>query len=155
VLARHALPPLDLSPQLRQAAAVSKAWPFEEARKIIHRMGRHTRPPSEIIFETGYGPSGLPHIGTFGEVARTTMVRTAFRLLTRDEQYGETNKVLFGEWLSTWVPRCIAAAQALQPIWSQPADKSVTFADSLDAAKQKFRSLLEDLGLDVPKELDQ
>jgi propane monooxygenase small subunit len=63
--------------------------------------------------------------------------------------------VLFGEWLATWVPRCLDAAHALQPIWSQPAEKSVTFADSLDAAKQKFRSLLEDLGLDTPKELDQ
>jgi propane monooxygenase small subunit len=57
--------------------------------------------------------------------------------------------------MATWVPRCLDAAQALQPIWSQPADKSVTFASSLDAAKQKFRSLLEDLGLDSPKELDQ
>ncbi|MFG1817628.1 aromatic/alkene monooxygenase hydroxylase subunit beta [Kribbella sp. NPDC049174] len=81
--------------------------------------------------------------------------RNLFRLLTRDEQYGETNKVLFGEWLATWVPRSLAAAQALQPIWSQPADKAVTFADSFEAAKQKFRSLLDELGLDIPKELDQ
>jgi lysyl-tRNA synthetase class 1 len=81
----HRLPALDLSPELRQAAAQSKAWPFEEARKVIHRIGRRATPPREIIFETGYGPSGLPHIGTFGEVARTTMVRTAFRLLTGDE----------------------------------------------------------------------
>jgi propane monooxygenase small subunit len=81
--------------------------------------------------------------------------RNLFRLLTRDAEYGESNKVLFGEWLATWVPRCLDAAHALQPIWSQPAEKSVTFADSLDAAKQKFRSLLEDLGLDTPKELDQ
>jgi len=81
--------------------------------------------------------------------------RNLFRLLTRDEEYGETNKVLFGEWLTTWVPRSLAAAQALQPIWSQPADKAVTFASSFDAAKQKFRSLLDELGLDTPKELDQ
>jgi propane monooxygenase small subunit len=76
-------------------------------------------------------------------------------LLTRDAEYGETNKVLFGEWLATWVPRCVDAAHALQPIWSQPADKAVTFASSFDAAKQKFRSLLTELGLDSPKELDQ
>jgi propane monooxygenase small subunit len=81
--------------------------------------------------------------------------RNLFRLLSRDDEFGETNKKLFGEWLATWVPRCLDAAHALQPIWSQPADKSVTFASSLDAAKQKFRSLLEDLGLDSPKELDQ
>jgi lysyl-tRNA synthetase class 1 len=79
------LPALDLSPAIRQAAAQSKAWPFEEARKIIQRIERRQSPPAEVIFETGYGPSGLPHIGTFGEVARTTMVRTAFRLLTGDE----------------------------------------------------------------------
>jgi lysyl-tRNA synthetase, class I len=69
-------------PPLREAAEVSKAWPFEEARKLIARL-RHA-PKSEVIFETGYGPSGLPHIGTFGEVARTTMVRHAFRVLTDD-----------------------------------------------------------------------
>ena len=67
---------------LREAAEVSKAWPFEEARKLIERLKRS--PKSEVIFETGYGPSGLPHIGTFGEVARTTMVRHAFRVLTED-----------------------------------------------------------------------
>ena len=67
---------------LREAAKVSKAWPFEEARKLIARLGR--APKSEVVFETGYGPSGLPHIGTFGEVARTTMVRHAFRVMTGD-----------------------------------------------------------------------
>ena len=55
--------------------------------------------------------------------------RTLFQLLTRDEQHGEANKALFGQWLTTWVPRCLDAAHALQPIWSQPADKAVTFAD--------------------------
>ena len=52
------------------AAAEAKAWPFEEARKIIKRYEK-TGYPEAILFETGYGPSGLPHIGTFGEVART------------------------------------------------------------------------------------
>ena len=70
------------SQTLREAAEASKAWPFEEARKLIARLERSPR--SEVIFETGYGPSGLPHIGTFGEVARTTMVRHAFRVLTGD-----------------------------------------------------------------------
>jgi lysyl-tRNA synthetase, class I len=66
----------------RAAAEASKAWPFEEARKLCARLERHER--QEVIFETGYGPSGLPHLGTFGEVARTGMVRHAFRVLTRD-----------------------------------------------------------------------
>jgi lysyl-tRNA synthetase, class I len=68
---------------LRDLAEQSNAWPFEEARKIVARLKK--KPKDEVIFETGYGPSGLPHIGTFGEVARTTMVRHAFRVLTDDK----------------------------------------------------------------------
>ncbi|HYF23631.1 MAG TPA: lysine--tRNA ligase, partial [Caulobacteraceae bacterium] len=96
----------DLSPLARDA----RAWPFEQARNLLARVIRLRLPESEraeatrliadgkadeavkawpnlarpVIFETGYGPSGLPHIGTFQEVARTTMVRTAFRALTGD-----------------------------------------------------------------------
>lgn len=70
-------------PKLRDLAEQSNAWPFEEARKIVARLKK--QPKDEVIFETGYGPSGLPHIGTFGEVARTTMVRHAFRVLTEDK----------------------------------------------------------------------
>ena len=73
-------PPLD--PALLDAARSSAAWPFEEARKVVARLERTGR--REALFETGYGPSGLPHIGTFGEVARTTMVRNAFRILTEE-----------------------------------------------------------------------
>jgi lysyl-tRNA synthetase class 1 len=68
---------------LRELAEKSSAWPFEEARKIIARWKKN--PKDEVIFETGYGPSGLPHIGTFGEVARTAMVRHAFRVLSDDK----------------------------------------------------------------------
>jgi lysyl-tRNA synthetase class 1 len=68
--------------EFRRVAEDSSAWPFEEARKLVARVKKH--PKDEVVFETGYGPSGLPHIGTFGEVARTTMVRHAFRLLTGD-----------------------------------------------------------------------
>ena len=69
---------------LRHLAENANAWPFEEARKIVARCRRSSQ-KNEVIFETGYGPSGLPHIGTFGEVARTTMVRHAFRVLTEDK----------------------------------------------------------------------
>ena len=68
--------------EIRELAAASRAWPFEEARKVVDRLARQPEPPGVVIFETGYGPSGLPHIGTFGEVARTTMVRHAFETLT-------------------------------------------------------------------------
>jgi lysyl-tRNA synthetase, class I len=73
-----------MSPKaLREAAETSKAWPFEEARKLVARLERSQR--KEVIFETGYGPSGLPHLGTFGEVARTNMVRRAFHALVGDD----------------------------------------------------------------------
>ena len=66
----------------RAAALTSKAWPFEEARKLLARHGDGGPAKGHVLFETGYGPSGLPHIGTFGEVARTTMVRRAFEALS-------------------------------------------------------------------------
>ncbi|MGL4291026.1 MAG: lysine--tRNA ligase [Phreatobacter sp.] len=75
---------LTLTPALLEAAKVSTAWPFEEAKKLVARLAK-TPKAGPVVFETGYGPSGLPHIGTFGEVARTTMVRTAFRVLTEDK----------------------------------------------------------------------
>ena len=68
--------------ELREAALVSKAWPFEEARKLVKRYAKAPPQKGYVLFETGYGPSGLPHIGTFGEVARTTMVRRAFEAIS-------------------------------------------------------------------------
>ncbi len=70
---------LDLE-QIRNAAMTSKAWPYEEARKLLKRWPDGK--PEPVVFETGYGPSGLPHIGTFNEVLRTTMVRHAYEELT-------------------------------------------------------------------------
>jgi lysyl-tRNA synthetase class 1 len=70
---------MTVDPALRAAALESKAWPFEEARKVLARAKKLGK--TQVIFETGYGPSGLPHIGTFGEVARTTMVRKAFHTM--------------------------------------------------------------------------
>ena len=66
----------------RDAAMRSKAWPFEEARKIVQRYEKAPPEKGHVLFQTGYGPSGLPHIGTFGEVARTTMVRRAFQQIS-------------------------------------------------------------------------
>jgi lysyl-tRNA synthetase class 1 len=68
----------------RALAEAARAWPFEEARKIVERIGGKTPPKGYVLFETGYGPSGLPHIGTFAEVVRTTMVRQAFQRLRPD-----------------------------------------------------------------------
>lgn len=67
---------------LHTAAQVSKAWPFEEARKLVKRYPQGKPDGSPVLFETGYGPSGLPHIGTFQEVLRTTLVRRAYEVLS-------------------------------------------------------------------------
>lgn len=61
-----------------------KAWPFEEALALKQRLGGQPPAKGYVLFETGYGPSGLPHIGTFGEVARTSMVRRAFQEIAPD-----------------------------------------------------------------------
>ena len=77
--------PMDTAPGLELARA-AHAWPFDEARKALARLERREKrglpTPEAVIFETGYGPSGLPHIGTFGEVARTSWVRRAFVLMS-------------------------------------------------------------------------
>ena len=70
---------------VREQALVAKAWPFEEARKLLGRLERRkaeAEAVERIVFETGYGPSGLPHIGTFGEVARTSWVRRALEAMS-------------------------------------------------------------------------
>ena len=66
----------------RAFALAARAWPFEEARKLVARYKDGPPAKGYVLFETGYGPSGLPHIGTFGEVVRTTMVRQAIRRMS-------------------------------------------------------------------------
>tara|TARA_R110002096_G_scaffold14582_5_gene50722 strand:+ start:35230 stop:36879 length:1650 start_codon:yes stop_codon:yes gene_type:complete len=68
--------------QLREEALKSKAWPFDEARKLLKRLKGQLPPKGYVLFETGYGPSGLPHLGTFGEVARTAMIQHAFEVIS-------------------------------------------------------------------------
>ena len=71
-----------LDPAIRDAAQISQAWPFVEARKLLARYPDGKPGDAPIVFETGYGPSGLPHIGTFQEVFRTTLVQRAYETLT-------------------------------------------------------------------------
>ena len=68
--------------EMRAVAETSKAWPFEEARRLVKRYEKAPPEKGYVLFETGYGPSGLPHLGTFGEVLRTTMIRRAFEVLS-------------------------------------------------------------------------
>ena len=81
------------------AARVSKAWPFQEAQRLLKRYPDGTKPDgSPVLFETGYGPSGLPHIGTFQEVLRTTLVRRAFEaLIGAKPEEGKTRLVAFSD----------------------------------------------------------
>ena len=113
------LPALDITDDLVEAAGKSKAWPFEEARKLIKRYEKSGFPQT-VLFETGYGPSGLPHIGTFGEVARTTMVRTAFRLLTADKV--ATRLLCFSDDMDGMrkIPDSVPDKAALEPYLHQP-----------------------------------
>ena len=69
----------------REEGIKSKAWPFEEARRLLNRYKDVEPSKGYVLFQTGYGPSGLPHIGTFGEVSRTTMVKKAFDITYENE----------------------------------------------------------------------
>jgi lysyl-tRNA synthetase, class I len=78
------------------AAAEARSWPFEEAKRLMVRLDRIPGGSDKtVIFETGYGPSGLPHIGTFGEVARTSMVRHAFNVMTEGRR--KTRLICFSD----------------------------------------------------------
>ncbi|MFG1422432.1 lysine--tRNA ligase [Roseixanthobacter liquoris] len=107
-----------LAAELHAFAETATAWPFEEARKIVARLKR--RPKDEVLFETGYGPSGLPHIGTFGEVARTTMVRHAFRVLTEDKI--KTRLLCFSDDMDGMrkIPENVPDRAALEPYLQMP-----------------------------------
>ena len=85
-----------LDPALFPVLADARAWPFEEARRLIARLEKMPGGRDKtVIFETGYGPSGLPHVGTFGEVARTSMVRHAFEVLTEGKR--KTRLICFSD----------------------------------------------------------
>jgi len=85
--------------ELIDAARTSKAWPFQEAQRLLKRYPDGAKPDgSPVLFETGYGPSGLPHIGTFQEVLRTTLVRRAFEaLIGAKPEDGKTRLVAFSD----------------------------------------------------------
>lgn len=88
------------------------------------------------------------------DAARDARVaRTLFRMLSDDEQYGEENRATMQSWLSEWTPRSVAAARAMQPIWSQPAEKVIRFEESLEHSRQRFTEMLGELNLDA-KDLD-
>ncbi len=135
---------------LRELAEQSHAWPFEEARKVVARLKR--RGKDEVIFETGYGPSGLPHIGTFGEVARTTMVRHAFRVLTGDKI--KTRLIAFSDDMDALrkVPDNVANKEMLSRHLGQPLtrvpDPFGTHGSFADHNNARLRAFLDQFGFD-------
>ncbi|WMT87703.1 lysine--tRNA ligase [Pelagibacterium sp. 26DY04] len=145
----HTLPPLD--PDAIVAATKARAWPFEEARKVVKRAEKLGK--DEVIFETGYGPSGLPHIGTFGEVMRTTMVRTAFRLLTGDSI--KTRLICFSDDMDGMrkIPDNVPSKEALEPFLQKPltavpdpwTNEFASFGDHNNAMLRRF---LDTFGFD-------
>jgi len=135
---------------LRELAEQSHAWPFEEARKIVARLKR--KPKDEVIFETGYGPSGLPHIGTFGEVARTTMVRHAFRVLTDDKI--KTRLIAFSDDMDGLrkvpdnVPNREMMAQHLGKPLTRVPDPFGTHSSFAEHNNARLRAFLDQFGFD-------
>ncbi|MEL6322773.1 MAG: lysine--tRNA ligase [Pseudomonadota bacterium] len=105
-------------------AEQAKAWPFEQARAILARLEQMSKAgqphKGPVIFETGYGPSGLPHIGTFGEVVRTTMVRHAFETLAGDTY--ETRLICVSDDMDGMrkVPPTVPNPESLEPYLQMP-----------------------------------
>ena len=101
-------------------AEEAKAWPFVEARGLADRLEKMAGdgPDRPVLFETGYGPSGLPHIGTFGEVVRTSMVRQAFETLTGRQ----TRLICFSDDMDGLrkVPENIPNPELLRPYLNRP-----------------------------------
>jgi propane monooxygenase small subunit len=81
--------------------------------------------------------------------------KVCFAPLVHDREFADHNRQLMDGWLSAWVPRALAAARTMQPLWSQPDSLPPRFEDSLDRAKNRFARILGDLGLETPKELAQ
>ncbi|MCU7724365.1 toluene hydroxylase [Actinoplanes sp. KI2] len=78
-----------------------------------------------------------------------------FDLLANDREFAEHNNRILNGWLASWVGLTMPAARALQPLWSQPDSKPIRFEDALDRVKSRFAGIVEDLGLELPKELDR
>lgn len=143
----------ELDDALVLAAQSSKAWPFEEARRLVKRLDRLREPKSEVIFETGYGPSGLPHIGTFGEVARTAMVQHAFNLLTIGSH--ETRLICFSDDMDglrkvpTNVPnQDMLAAHLDKPLSTVPDPFSNEYESFAHHNNARLRRFLDQFGFD-------
>ncbi|MBS0241945.1 MAG: lysine--tRNA ligase [Proteobacteria bacterium] len=136
------------------AAREARAWPFEEARRLIERLDKMKGGKTKtVIFETGYGPSGLPHIGTFGEVARTSMVRHAFEVLTEGKR--KTRLICFSDDMDGFrkVPGNVPNQEMLAgyidtPLTSVPDPFSNQFPSFAHHNNARLRAFLDTFGFE-------
>ncbi len=135
---------------LNHLAETAKAWPFDEARRLQKRLRGQVPDKGYVLFETGYGPSGLPHIGTFGEVARTTMVRQAYETLT-----GHPTKLFaFSDDMDGLrkvpgnVPNADMIAQHLEKPLTQIPDPFGTHESFAHHNNARLRSFLDEFGFE-------
>ncbi len=143
--------------ELIDAARSSKAWPFQEAQRLLKRYPDGAKPDgSPIVFETGYGPSGLPHIGTFQEVLRTTFVRRAFEaLIGAKPEDGKTRLIAFSDDMDGFrkVPSNLPNKEMLEANLHKPLSR---IPDPFDAGHESFahhnntklREFLDQFGFD-------
>jgi propane monooxygenase small subunit len=102
-----------------------------------------------------YVTPGLVGSGEHDYTRDLAYTRALFTILTRDEKHRDHNRAVLSSWLTKWMPLSIEAARGLQPIWSHPQERTVPFVESFEAAKAGLRSVLADLGLDQPEELNR
>ena len=147
---------ITIGEELQQAARASKAWPFQEAQRIAKRYPNGKRDAGgalvPVIFETGYGPSGLPHIGTFQEVLRTTFVRRAYEALTGGHP---TRLIAFSDDMDGLrkVPDNVPRAELLEADLGKPLSRVANPFDSEHASfaahnNAKLREFLDKFGFD-------
>ena len=130
-------------------AQESKSWPFEEARKILKRLEKSGS--NSAVFETGYGASGLPHIGTFGEVARTSMVRHALKVLDKSI---ETKLICFSDDMDALrkvpdnIPNSEILSENLEKPLSDIPDPYNKFSSFADHNNNLLKEFLDQFGFE-------
>ncbi|HUS96850.1 MAG TPA: lysine--tRNA ligase [Hyphomicrobiaceae bacterium] len=142
-------------PELAMLANDARSWPFEEARRLIKRLEKLSGAEARtVVFETGYGPSGLPHIGTFGEVARTSMVRHAFQILTKGKR--ATRLICFSDDMDGFrkVPGNVPNQEKLAGYLDQPLT-SVPDPFAADPSNPEYESFAHHNNARLRRFLDQ
>ena len=133
-----------------EIALNSRAWPFQEARKLVERFREGAPEKGHVVFETGYGPSGLPHIGTFAEVVRTSMVRHAFQTLSE----GPTRLIAFSDDMDGLrkvpdnIPEADMVARHLGKPLSAIPDPFGTHESFADHNNARLKAFLDEFGFE-------